>query len=124
MARRGRLGTRRHGRGRGPNCGDCGRTEQRKKTSRTPILNRALIDPITNKAIGAKAPSDYFKKLRETIEEQELIEILRSQLIDADDAKDPMRRDDYEAFINLRLNDVVAAIESVTNCKVTGEGDA
>lgn len=83
------------------------------------ILNRALIDPVTNKSIGAKAPSKYFKVLRETIEEQELIEILRSQLIDADDENDPIRRDDYEQFIARRLADVVVAIETVTGKVVT-----
>ncbi|OMC31099.1 hypothetical protein A5739_14000 [Mycobacterium colombiense] len=85
------------------------------------ILNRALIDPVTNKTIGSKAPSDYFQALREAIEEQELVEILRSQLIDADEADDPIHRDDYTGFIAQRLNDVVAAIESVTNCKVSTE---
>ncbi len=82
------------------------------------ILNRALIDPVTNKAIGSKAPSEYFNTLRETIEEQELVEILRSQLIDADDSDDPIRRDDYEEFVKRRLEDAVAAIEGVTNCNV------
>lgn len=63
------------------------------------ILNRSLIDPVTNKAIGSEAPSAYFQTLREAIEEQELVEILRSQIIDADDTDDPMRRDDYADFI-------------------------
>ncbi len=88
------------------------------------VLNRALIDPVTNKSIGAKPPSEYFQALRETVEEQELIEILRSQLIDADDIDDPIRRDDYTDFIGRRLEDVIAAIESVTGCKVLRESTA
>ena len=82
------------------------------------ILNRALIDPVTNKAIGSKAPSEYFRTLRETQEEQELIEIMRSHLIDADDLEDPFRHDDYTGFVARRLDDVVVAIEGVTGCKV------
>jgi hypothetical protein len=85
------------------------------------VLNRALIDPVTNKAIGSKAPSEYFATLRETLDEQELVEILRSQLIDADEEDDPMRRDDYLGFIDRRLEDVVAAIESVTFHPVSRE---
>ncbi|HYD54095.1 MAG TPA: DUF262 domain-containing protein [Gemmatimonadaceae bacterium] len=77
-------------------------------------LNRALIDPVTNRVIGAKAPSEYFATLRETLGEEELVEVLRSHLIDADDATDPLRSDDYEEFIARRLDDVIAAIERVT----------
>ncbi|GAA0952173.1 DUF262 domain-containing protein [Kribbella koreensis] len=77
-------------------------------------LNRALIDPVTNKAIGAKAPSVYFADLRDTVGEKELVEILGSQLIDANDDDDPMREDDYVGFVARRLEDVVSVIESVT----------
>lgn len=78
------------------------------------ILNRALIDPVTNKAIGSKAPSQYFRELRKSIDEHDLIEIMRSQLIDADDTQDPIRTDDYESFIERRLSDVLDMVRSVT----------
>lgn len=82
------------------------------------ILNRALIDPLTNKTIGSKAPSVYFDELRKTIEEPQLIEIMRSQLIDADEASDPFREDDFRGFIEHRLSDVIEAIESATGHEV------
>ncbi len=78
------------------------------------ILNRALIDPVTNKAIGSKAPSIYFAGLREAQDDGELIEIMRSHLIDADEDDDPFREDDYVGFLDRRLEDVVIAIETVT----------
>lgn len=82
-------------------------------------LNRALIDPVTNKAIGSQAPSVYFAALRESQDEGELVEIMRSHLIDADDIDDPFREDDYDGFLTRRLYDVVAAIEAVTGRKVS-----
>ncbi|MCJ8503488.1 DUF262 domain-containing protein [Kocuria flava] len=87
------------------------------------VLNRVLIDPVTNKTIGAKAPSIYFQALRETLGEKELVEILRSHLMDADDEDDPLRKDNYEEFIDRRLDDVIMAIESVTGKGVTREFD-
>ncbi|WP_206428265.1 DUF262 domain-containing protein [Plantibacter sp. PA-3-X8] len=83
-------------------------------------LNRALIDPITNKAIGSKAPSAYIGSLRDAAGEQEIAEILGSHLIDADEDHDPFLTDDYSAFIDRRLDDVVAAIELVTKSEVAG----
>lgn len=83
------------------------------------VLNRALVDPVTNRAIGAKAPSVYFETLRETQGEKELVEIMRSHLIDANDENDPIRRDDYLDFIERRLEDVMLAIETVTGKPVT-----
>lgn len=82
-------------------------------------LNRSLIDPVTNKAIGAKAPSIYFSTLREALGEEELVEIMLSHLIDADDESDPIRADDYMGFISGRLDEVVKAVESVTGRSVS-----
>ena len=56
------------------------------------ILNKALIDPVTNKTIGSKAPSAYFEDLRKTLDEPQLIEIMQSHLIDADDEDIPSGR--------------------------------
>lgn len=83
------------------------------------LLNRALIDPLTNKMIGAKAPSLYFPVLRERIEESTLVEIMESHFIDADDQNDPFREDDYGGFIDRRLAAVVGAIERVTGGSVS-----
>jgi hypothetical protein len=83
------------------------------------ILNRALIDPVTNKTIGARAPSEYFGTLRETLGEQELIEIMRSHLIDADEEADPFREDNYDGFISRRLDDLAAAVETVTGFQLS-----
>jgi len=87
------------------------------------ILNRALIDPKTNNDISSKAPSVYFQKLKETLTQEGLVEVLQSQLIDADEPSDPIWLDDYKGFIERRLNDVVAAIELVTEKSVVREGD-
>ncbi len=84
-------------------------------------LNRALIDSATNKAIGAKAPSQYFGALRETLGERELVEILSSHLLDADSDDDPFRKDDYDGFIDRRLADVITAVELATGKKVSTE---
>ncbi|MBT1543558.1 DUF262 domain-containing protein [Curtobacterium flaccumfaciens pv. flaccumfaciens] len=92
--------------------------------SRSPelVLNRALIDPVTNKAIGSQAPSIYFAALRKSQDEGELVEIMRSHLIDADDIDDPFREDDYDGFLARRLGDVIAAIEAVTGKNVSVSG--
>jgi hypothetical protein len=83
------------------------------------LLNRALIDPVTNKTIGSRAPSQYFAALRDNVEESTLIEIMESHLIDADDKNDPFLEDDYEGFIERRLAAVVGAIERVTGGSVS-----
>ena len=88
------------------------------------VLNRALIDPVTNKTIGSKAPSVYFQTLRDTLVGEELVEILSSHLIDATHEDDPMRSDDYTRFIENRLDDVLEAIESVTGHAVARNGEA
>lgn len=82
-------------------------------------LNRALIDPVTNKVIGSQAPSEYFAELRLTLGHDKLVEIMESHLIDASDEDDPIRADDYEGFIDRRLADVVSAIELATGRSVT-----
>src|SRR5450756_960086 len=69
-------------------------------------LNRALIDPVTNKVIGSQAPSEYYAELRLTLGHDKLVEIMESHLIDASDEDDPIRADDYEGFIDRRLADV------------------
>lgn len=86
------------------------------------ILNRAFIDPTTNKTIGSKAPSVYFAELRTTIDELQLIEIMQSHLIDASDANDPFREDDYVGFIEHRLEDVAQAIQVVTQKEIPSDG--
>lgn len=82
------------------------------------LLNRALIDPVTNKKIGSNAPSKYFAALHEQIEESTLVEIMESHLIDADDQNDPFRENNYLGFIERRLSSALDAIEDVTGKSV------
>jgi hypothetical protein len=84
-------------------------------------LNRTYIDPTTNKTIGQQRPSTYFNELAKVNEESQLIEILSSHLIDASRENDSFRKDDYDHFIESRLESMVQAIEFTTEKSVTRE---
>lgn len=81
-------------------------------------LNRVLLDPGTNKIIGKNPPSSYVAKLQSAIIGDAIVEILDSHLID-NDATDALLKDDYNGFIDRRLDRVIEQIELVTGRKVT-----
>lgn len=77
------------------------------------IINKTTIDATTNRRIGGSAPSKYLSKIErdEKIAEDELDAILRSHDIDPL----ALRRDDFGAFFNARLERLVKQIEDATS---------
>lgn len=81
-------------------------------------LNRALIDRETNKIIGKKPPSDYLATMESTQGRDKLERVLQSHLVPSGPA---IRSDDYETFIDDRLELVIAQIETLTGGKVVDD---
>jgi hypothetical protein len=73
------------------------------------VVNRTLIDRDTNKAISAKAPSEYIKNLKAN----NVSQVLESHLIPSGDGS-PLLSDDYEAFLEQRTKLIYAKIREVT----------
>jgi hypothetical protein len=72
------------------------------------ILNRTLIKDSTNRKISRKAPSEYLRTVL-PIDHRETI--LRSHLI-GEAAQAAMERDDYEAFLAAREQDILANLRN------------
>jgi len=72
------------------------------------ILNRTLICASTNRRISRMMPSQY---LNELVPDVHRDAILRSHLI-GPEAQSAMERDDYEAFLIARENDILAFLRS------------
>ncbi len=91
------------------------------------ILNRCLIDGITNKVISNKPPATYLSEIAEKIGEDKLAQILRSHLLPSDEQsalrKDPV---DLRRFHAERLQLLVPAIAEVTGADLveTSTGEA
>lgn len=83
-------------------------------------LNRTLIDPVTNKVIGSRAPSVYLGSLTSTVGKAALASLLATHLIDGTGLK-AMRADNYDLFLESRLGAVITEIERVTGKVVTRE---
>jgi hypothetical protein len=73
------------------------------------VLNRTLIDRETNMSIAAKAPSDYVTSLKA----KNIDEVLASHLIPIG-RNSPIYSDDYEKFLELRLDLIKKKIDDVT----------
>lgn len=82
-----------------------------KKSLRDCVLNRTLIDRITNQMISDRAPSEY---LVDIDIHRNTDEILRTHLLPTG-PKSPLRLDDYEAFLNARTELLFAEIQKVTS---------
>lgn len=65
------------------------------------VLNRTLIDKVTNQRISSKAPSTYLADMRVALGADTLAAILRSHSLPAD-IDGPLYRDDYEVFLDWR----------------------
>jgi len=77
------------------------------------VLNRTLIDKITDIRIGKRAPSDYLTEISDTLGEAKLNAILDSHLLP--DAKDsPLRQDDFDQFLDARQRLIAQQISQVT----------
>ena len=79
------------------------------------ILNRCLIDRITNRVIAAKPPASYLSEIATLVGEQKLAETLDSHLIPADEGSalraDPL---DLEKFLSERERKLIPAIANLT----------
>jgi hypothetical protein len=70
-------------------------------TTRDCVLNRTLIDKITNIRIGKRPPSEYLAEIATSIGDDVLEEVLESHLLPG--AKDsPLRCDQFDTFITMR----------------------
>ena len=83
-------------------------------TLRNCVLNRTLIDPITNRKISDRAPSDYLMELDQHIDTDR---VLRSHLIPTGNSS-PLRKDDFTEFLKARAELVYSEIMKVTGASV------
>lgn len=67
------------------------------------VLNRTLIDRITNIRINAKAPSAYLADMAEALSPELVHDILESHSIDPDSAE-ALRSDDFSTFLGRRAD--------------------
>ena len=81
---------------------------------RDSILNRTLIDKITNIRIGKRAPSDYLNEIQVAWGGQgALAELLASHMLPSDPTG-PLLKNDFDAFLTWREARLAGEIEVVT----------
>jgi hypothetical protein len=81
---------------------------------RDSILNRTLIDKITNIRIGKRAPSDYLSEIAAAWGSPTAVdELLNSHLLPSAESS-PLLRDEFDVFLSWRESRLVREIESVT----------
>jgi hypothetical protein len=76
------------------------------------VLNRTLIDRTTNQMISDRAPSDYLTEIRNT-PGFPFDAVLQSHTLPVG-ADSPLLRDDYEAFLAWRQQNLWEEIRKVT----------
>jgi len=76
------------------------------------VLNRTLIDRVTNQIIGDRAPSDYLNEIRQTVDFP-FDDVLASHLLPTG-PDSPLLRDDFEAFLSYRQAQLWRRIQEVT----------
>ncbi len=88
------------------------------------VLNRCLIDAITNRVVGHRAPALYLREIAKTIGEEQLGQILRSHLLPSEEDS-ALRREpiDVEEFHNERLALLLPAIAAATGAELPTGGD-
>jgi hypothetical protein len=74
------------------------------------IVNKTMIDALTNRSIGGNPPSVYLEKLEQAPRSKPLSDVLASHLID----KEVMRRDDFKTFLERRHKALVKLIAEAT----------
>lgn len=86
------------------------------------IINKTAISARTNRLIGARAPSDYLKRLveKDGLPESEITEVLASHCIPAE----ALRKDDFKMFYNERAKLLVDLVEKVMGKEATRDFDA
>lgn len=77
------------------------------------VLNRTLIDKITNIRISKRAPSDYLQEIASALGDDKLEKLLRSHLLPSGD-QSPLAADDFERFLNERQEQISRQIIEVT----------
>jgi hypothetical protein len=80
---------------------------------RDSVLNRTLIDKITNIRISKRAPSDYLDEIDSALGQGKLDKLLRSHLLPSGD-KSVLARDDFNAFLKERQELIASQIDEVT----------
>lgn len=83
------------------------------KQTKDCVLNRTLIDKVTNIRISAKAPSVYLADMDTVLGPDTLQTILRSHSLPAD-VDGPLFSDDYEGFLSWRETNLKSQILEVT----------
>jgi hypothetical protein len=86
-------------------------------TLRNCVLNRTLIDPVTNIKISDKAPSTYLAELDPHMDTDK---VLKSHLIPVGN-NSPLRKDDFTEFLKARAELIYSEIMKVTGTAVVGE---
>jgi hypothetical protein len=85
------------------------------------ILNRCLIDNVTNKIISDKAPSAYLKGVEDHLGAERLEDVLSSHLIPTSGPGAPIN-DEVDAFLHAREQLLLKAISSVTGAPLPDDG--
>lgn len=84
------------------------------------ILNRALIDSLTNKRISNQNPSQYLDDIAQASEDStRLDEILASHMLPSGEGS-PLRTDDFDAFIAARRETIATEIARKTGWTAGG----
>ena len=81
------------------------------------ILNRALIDKVTNQVIGKKPPSQYVGELDGDPDRPDIATVFSSHFVNAT-AGSPLLADDYSLFLEERLTSVLDVMKEVTGLPV------
>jgi len=84
------------------------------------ILNRCLIDNVTNKVISDKPPSIYLKEIEEHLGAERLEDVLTSHLIPT--VAGAPKRDDADAFLKAREQLILKAVASITGAPLLEQG--
>ncbi len=87
---------------------------QENTTAQECVLNRTLIDRVTNIRIGKRAPSDYLAEVCASIGKATLAELLRSHLL-ADEQNPAIMRDNFVGFLETRQRLLGDQIRTVTS---------
>lgn len=82
-------------------------------TLRDCVLNRTLIDKLTNIHISKRAPSDYLAEIGAAITDAKLDKLIRSHLLTST-PDSPLMRDDFDEFVTQRQALIAQRIAEVT----------